>query len=256
MLQKILWITLILAPFPSLAPSQTDLAVKGGVGSVHSRVDRHRLLAGIQTATNIQKGRHMSMSLNGSVEFSYQWWDDVQWDDESAWAIASLVDVFPEVRINLDSVVQPFFGAGVTVGVGRETITIRGRAYDKYGHDLGIHQSKNVYRDLKYGFNVQPGFRLLMERISFKAAVKYRYFLDDVRYEWRWDNQERITASEDYVGQSIDLILSMGGVLGNHLLEGGLQAENWVFKWEGREEWPRWPEDWEYMLFAKIHLGR
>ncbi len=255
MLRSVLCIGLILALFPSPAFSQTSLALKGGIGSIHSRVDRHRLLAGMEATTSVQKGRDISMDLKGAVEFSYKWWDDVQWDDESAWAILALVDLFPEVTISLNSVVQPFLGAGVTIGFERETVTMKGRAYDQHGNYLGIHESKNVARDFKYGLNVQPGLRVLMDRLFFKGVVKYRYALDDVRYKWSWDSQENMTGNEDFASQSIDLIFSVGGNLGTHLVEVGMQAENWVVKHEDRKEWPKWPEDWEYMLFGKIHFS-
>ena len=234
---------------------KTHQKLKAGVGSIHSRVDRHRLLAGMEAAANVQKGRDTSLELKAALEFSYKWWDDIQWDDESAWVIAALVDVFPEVISNLDSVVQPFLGAGFTIGFERETVTIKGRAYHQYGNYLGIHESKNVARDFKYGLNVQPGLRVLMDRVFFKGVVEYRYALDDVRYEWSWDSQEKTTGTEDFAGQSIDLIFSVGGNLGTHLLEVGLKAENWVFKHEDHKEWPKWPDDWEYMLFGRIHFG-
>ena len=260
MLRKILWISLTLILFPSLSRSQTHLAIRGGMGILRYSelidVDRYRFLVALDAANALSRGRGISLDLRGEAEFSYSWYDYRDMKNVSAWDVSALFDIFPEIALNLRSTVQPCLGAGLTFGLVSTRHTVKGiRLYDHRGVVVRTYDSKDTYRDNIYGLTVQPSLKLLSEQAFFRGAVKYRYFLDHVRYKWEWDNEGNVSEKEDYLGQSIDIAFSVGFYLGSYGLEGGLQAENWVLKHEDSKKWPKWPDDWEYMLFGKIHFG-
>jgi hypothetical protein len=260
MLRKILWISLVLTLFPSLSRPQTHLALRGGMGILRYSelidVDRYRFLVALDAANALSRGRDISLDLRGEAEFSYSMYDYKDMKDVSAWGVSALFDIFPEIALNLQSRVQPCLGAGLTFGLESTRHTVKGiRLYDHRGVLVRTYDSKDTYRDHIYGLTVRPSLKLLAEQAFFRGAVKYRYFLDRVRYKWEWNNEGNVSEKEDYLGQSIDIAFSVGFNLGSYGLEGGLQAENWVLKHEDSKEWPKWPDDWEYMLFGKIHFS-
>ena len=268
MLRKILWISSIVSLLPSLAFSQVDLALKIGAGLKHRgaglnrhydvlEYNRYRMFLGLDAAAKIYEQQNMFVNLNGETEFSYRWYDYKNMDDVSYWGIKALLDLFPEVGLGLNGGVKPCFGAGLTFGFDNSRRTIKDiQRYDANDQYVGTCTDKTAYRDFIYGFNAQPSLRFEIEEFSARGAIKYRFFFDNQHYEFKWNGREEASENIDYRGQSIDIILSVGINVGAFVLEGGLQAENWVFKHEDRKEWPKWPEDWEYMLFGKIHFGR
>ena len=260
MLRRILWITLILILFPSLSRSQTHLALRGGMGILRYSelidVDRYRFLVALDAANALTRGGDISLDLRGEAEFSYSWYDYKDMKDVSAWGVSALFDIFPEIALNLNRIVQPCLGAGLTFGLESTRHTVKGiRLYDYRGVFLGTYDSKDTYKDHIYGLTVRPSLKLLAEQAFFRVAVKYRYFVDHVRYEWKWGDKGNTSEREDYLGQSIDIAFSVGFNLGSYALEGGLQAENWVLKHEDSKKWPKWPEDLEYILFGKVHFS-
>lgn len=260
MLRRILCIGSILALVPSIAFSGMDLALKLGAGlkRYDNRLEysRYRILLGLNAGAKLYEQQYIFVKLKGDGEFSYGWYDYRNMEDISTWGVAVLFDIFPEMALNLESIWQPCLGAGLTFGLESTRHTVKGiRQYDYRGLFVGTYDSRSTYRDHICGVMVQPSLKLLAEQAFAKVAVKYRYFLDHVHYEWKWDSQQYTKENEEYSGQSIDIAFSVGVNLGAYVLEGGLQAENWVFKHEDRKEWPKWPEDWEYMLFGKIHFS-
>jgi len=259
-LRRILCISSILALVPSIAFSGMDLALKLGAGLKHydNRLEysRYRILLGLEAGAKLYEQQYILVKLKGDGEFSYGWYDYKNMENISTWGVAALFDIFPEMALNLSRIVQPCLGAGLTFGLESTRYTEKGiRQYDYSGLFVGTYDMKSTYRDQIYGFMVQPSLKLLAEQAFARGAVKYRYLLDRVHYEWKWDSQKYTSGNEDYSGQSIDIVFSVGVNLGYYMLEAGLQAENWVFKHEDSKEWPPWPEDWEYMLFGRIHFG-
>jgi hypothetical protein len=267
MLRKILWISSILALLPSLTFSQVDLALKIGAGVIHpgARSDRHfnllqlnryRILLGLDGAANIYEQQNAFVNLKAETEFSYLWYDTKDWDDVSIWGIKGLLDLFPEVGLDLNGGLKPCFGAGLTLGFDNSRVTIKDiPMYDANDQYVGTCTDKTAYRDFIYGFGAQPSLEFEIDEFSARGAIKYRFFFDNQHYEWKWGGRKESSGNTEYRGQSVDLILSAGINLGTWALEAGLQAENWVFKDEDRKEWPKWPDDWEYMLFGKIHFS-
>lgn len=261
MLRKILWISLALALIPSLSSSQTQLSLMGGIGFLHydrrPEADRYRLVVAFGAANTLRRDQDVSIDLKGEAEVSYRWYSYENVEDVSSWGIKGLLDVFPEVRLNPNGGAQPCVGAGVTFGLDKTIHTVKNVAmWDASGDYMGTVTAKTGYRDFIYGFNAQPSLKFQIEKFSVRGAIKYRFFFDKQHYEFKWNGQKEFSENIEYQGQSMDIILSAGINLGAYVLEGGLQAENWVFKHEDRDGWPEWPQDWEYLLFAKINFSR
>ena len=270
MLRNILWVSSVVALIPSLAFSQVDLALRIGAGMIHHGAEsnrhydvvvcdpeynRYRILLGLDAAAKIYEQQNAFVNLKAETEFSYMWYDYKNWNNVSIWGIKGLLDLFPEVGLDLNGGVKPCLGAGLTLGFDNQRCTIKNLPRG-YGDHVGYF-SKEEYRHFIYGFNAQPSLRFEIESFFAKGAVKYRFFFDDRHYKLKSnDGPEEYKGNVDDRGQSLDVILSAGINLRICMLEAGLQAENWVFKHEDRKSWPKWPEDWEYMLFGKIHFGR
>lgn len=247
MSKKVICISLLLGLFPTFAYSQTNLSLRIGAGLKNKTegrdYKRYRLLLAVDGSSDLIEQDNMVLSIAGEGEFSYRWYDYEQTHDETSHYLKFLLDIRPEVSFLFAEIMRPSFGAGLTLG------TDIGKYTEEKEWDY-----ESTTRSFIYGLNLQPSLTFEIEDIFAKVAIKYRYLFEyrHWEYEFEWDEG---SSDDKYNDQSWDILLSAGIKMGGISFEAGIQAENWVYKHEDRDRWPKWPKDWEFMLFAKLNTN-
>lgn len=246
MFKKIIITTGYLVLMISMAQSQSNLGLKLGFGMLDDDGDnRFRILLGGDAALNMLNQDPLLFQLGLDGELSYQWYN-VENEDVSSYGFRMLLDFVPEAVLNLGGIIKPSLGAGLTFGA-------EGGKYSySYSTSYGSYDYESTSSGVMYGLNLQPGLTLELDNLFAKTRMKYRYLFQNVH--WESESSSWGSDSDDYElnSQSLTFILSAGIKSGNTILEGGIQAENWVYKDRDSETWSDWPENWEFLLFLRL----
>ena len=246
MLKKLVFVCLLLGLAPSFSYSQINLGLKLGGGLMneteHSDFKRYRFISGANGSFKVFKQDNILISIRGDGELSYSIYDheDREYINDQSYGL--LVDFFPEISLCLTEIIKLGFGGGGTFGSDMQQYR-----NDKSDYELDEYS-------MMYGINLQPGFTFDLKHFFANGTIKYRYLLKNSRWEYEgsWGGG---SGDAKYHVQSLDIISSVGIRIGKVSLEGGMQAENWVHKYEDMDRWPKWSEVWEYMLFGKISIS-
>jgi hypothetical protein len=171
-----------------------------------------------------------------------------------------LIDLYPEIGFVLGQVVKPSMAVGLTLGMDLGSITETWTESDEFGYEYDEEEYKTTSQALFVGLNLQPSLTLGTEYFYLKGGLKYRYLIENRHYQENdiWDPYDYDYDyyddewEEKYHDQSLGILLSVGAQSGGFYFEGGLQIENWVFKHEDCDDWPKWPDEREYMFIGKI----
>ena len=244
MIKKIVVIAISIVLISNLAQAQSDFGLKFGFGMLaDSGNERFRILLGGDGALNVIDQEMLFFQLGLDGELSYQWYN---FEDEniSNYDIKMLLDFTPAAGINLGGIIKPSLGGGFTFGVNAERYSYSSTNY------YGSYDYEITALDIMYGLNLQPCLALEFHNLFAKTRIKYRFLFENTHLESKGIASE----SDDYKlnTQSLTFILSAGIKSGNLSLEGGIQAENWISKHKDYDNWPKWPEDWEFLLFLRL----
>lgn len=248
MIRKSAMTLIIICSLFSMSFAQKNWGARVGFGLTKINevinINRYRTLLGANGALTLMEQSKYDLKIAFDGEASYYVYDYLDYESINISGIRILLDVFPEITLNLSKTVKPGLGIGIS-GAAEE---------ERHNFDDPESKSEMVYTNGLFGLIIQPNLTFVLENIFLRGVIKYRYLYKEKHYDGKYEGEwnEKFKGNEAFRAQSWDVILSGGLKLGNLWFEGGIQAENWVDKYEPSPRWYKWPEDWEYMLFLRL----
>lgn len=230
------------------AISRNEIGLISGIGLTNSKegldYKRYRFLLGGSGLINLirQDEIIIGMGVDGEFSFGMYNYEDDYFKDVVHTYFMFLTDLFPEISLNFSDGIKLGFGTGLSFGTTAEIFLD-----EEWDYEMTTNSSM-------FGFNLKPSLTFGVQNFFVRGIVKYRYLSDNTTWV-EIDRGYEDSGDFQYNDQSWDIILSVCIGSGRLTLEGGIQAENWVYKHEDWDKWPKWPEAWEYMLIGKLSFN-